>query len=235
MVGYARLYCSSRFICLYFSICIFHNWGGNPRAGVGAGGGSDAAAAAAAVTIYRSLCPPSLGPFGLWLRPLRGRRNRIRMLRISSGDSARQSLAPRCPPPPFVSTSAFDIVMCIIGFLWHLHCGWQRQSASTEATCHQLALALASVPVACPPLSPAPIATALWQCHCVPSLVTKSCEFYRPDVREVCVACGLSGFAWDHEFHTMVMAALALTTRVYCAPHLPPFTPPLAKVHVLNF
>lgn len=29
----------------------------------------------------------------------------------------------------------------------------------------------------------------------VPSLVTKSCEFYRPDVREVCVACGLSGFA----------------------------------------
>lgn len=86
-----------------------------------------------------------------------------------------------------------------------------------------------------PPLSPAPIATALWQCHCVPSLVTKSCEFYRPDVREVCVACGLSGFAWDHEFHTMVMAALALTTRVYCAPHPAPFTPPLAKVHVLNF
>lgn len=63
----------------------------------------------------------------------------------------------------------------------------------------------------------------------VPSLVTKSCEFYRPDVREVCVACGLSGFAWDHEFHTMVMAALALTTRVYCPLPPPPTLNPWQK------
>lgn len=62
----------------------------------GCGAAAADASAAAAVTIYRSLCPV---PCCLWLRPLRGRRNRIRMLRISSGDSARQSLAPPLSPP----------------------------------------------------------------------------------------------------------------------------------------
>lgn len=55
---------------------------------------------------------PSNHAFLFRLRPLRGRRNRIRMLRISS-----RGFSMAIAGPAAFTAASFDIVMCIIGFL----------------------------------------------------------------------------------------------------------------------
>lgn len=115
---------------------------------------------------------------------------------------------------------SFDIVMRIIGFLWHLlhwgsRCQWHWLRLNANAIRFRFRCQFRSkrgekkrdgngnggVKVEIE-------GRGCRACH-------QSCEFYRPDV------CGM-WFGWifasDHEFWPMVMGTLASTTRVYC-PH----------------
>lgn len=75
---------------------------------------ADASAAAAAVTIYRSLFPAR--PFLFMVAPFaRTSQSHSHVTHFLRGFST--AIVGLPPLPLFVSSAAFDIVMCIIGFL----------------------------------------------------------------------------------------------------------------------